>query len=177
MPDYIRTSAFFPIAWTQQLTPISAPRKRYTFSEWVFNFLAADLEAYEAEVLGAAEAHGGDLGLDEWNAGGGGGGNGLADEYYGDEWADIDDGIIEMMFIMSLAAVLALLVWYRNRRQMEERRAREERERGAAAAPGGVAAAVGGADAHAPGQQPDGGFFPQPGDPNFLNWAAGGIGH
>ena len=28
-----------------------------------------------------------------------------------------------------------------------------------------------------PGQQADGGFFPAPGDPEYAQWAAGGIGH
>lgn len=111
-------------------------------------------------------------GLDEWNSAGGGGGNGaLGDEYYGaDEWVDLDDGILETLIIVGLAATLAFLVWYRQQRQLRERREREARGNGPVPQPGQPAAA-------AAVQQEDRGLFPQPGDPEFLQWAAGGIGH
>lgn len=106
-------------------------------------------------------------GLDEWNSAGGGG---LGDEYYGDNWDDIDDGFLETLIILGLAATLGLLVWYRQQRQLRERREREARENAAAAA--GVAPPPAQAQ-----PQEERGLFPPPGDPDFLNWAAGGVGH
>ena len=155
---------------TDQYLLRSAPRKRYTFSEWIVNFLAADLEAYEAGLGYDGDAVEDMAGLDEWNSAASGG---LGDEYYGDNWDDIDDGFLETLIILGLAATLGLLVWYRQQRQLRERREREAREN-AAAAPA-PAPAAGGLAAHQPPQER--GMFPPPGDPEFLQWAAGGIGH
>jgi len=110
-------------------------------------------------------------GLDEWNSVAGGN---LGDEYYGDNWDDIDDGFLETLVILGLAATLGLLVWYRQQRQLRERREREARETAAAAA---AAAHNGVAPAPPRPAQEDRGLFPPPGDPEFLQWAAGGVGH
>jgi len=85
------------------------------------------------------------------------------DDFY-DDATDIDDGLVEMFMIVGLAAVLAFLVYYRQQRQQEARRRAEQQgqQQGAAAA--------------AP-QQQDQGFFPPPGEPEFANWVAGGVGH
>jgi len=146
---------------SQLLTDISlAPRKRYTFSEWLVNFLAADLEDYEAELARAANGDDGLGGLDEWNSAGGG----VADEYYGDGWEDYaDDDMLETLIILGLATTLAFLVWFRQQRQMRERREREAQQQAAAG--------------QVPQVEPDRGVFPPPGDPEVLNWVAGGIGH
>lgn len=86
------------------------------------------------------------------------------DEYYD----DFDDGILESLFIVSLAALLAFLVYYRQQRQIAQRNREQERQRTQAQEGGD----------HPVVQQPeDRGLFPQPGDPEFMNWAAGGIGH
>jgi len=53
---------------------------------------------------------------------------------------------------------------------MRERREREAQQQQAA---GGVGAGGGGE----PQAEPERGLFPPPGDPEVLNWAAGGIGH
>lgn len=79
---------------------------------------------------------------------------------------DMDDGVFESLLIVSLAAALVFLVLYRQQRQQAARR-REEGERGHQPQNQG----------QAPQQQPQGGFFPQPGDPEFGQWAAGGVGH
>ncbi len=89
----------------------------------------------------------------------------------GDDYYDeIDDGIVESLIIVGLAAALVFLVYYRQQRQVNHRRAMEQQGQGAPAN-GGVPAQP------LPGQQPNGGFFPPPGDPNFNQWVAGGIGH
>ncbi|KAG9683334.1 HCP-like protein, partial [Aureobasidium melanogenum] len=121
-----------------------------TLSQWVSDFLEADA-AYYAEHFEA----------DDWEdahhhmPGG--------DDFYDD--SEIDDGLIEMFMIVGLAALLAFLVYYRQQRQQEARRRAEAQgqqgENGNAAPP----------------QQQDQGFFPPPGEPEFANWVAGGVGH
>ncbi|KAI9663993.1 MAG: ERAD-associated protein [Bathelium mastoideum] len=153
-----------------------APRKPFSLSEFVQHFLEADAAAYY-EALNAAGA-GGDpndpLDGNEWETTAG------PDGLPGDEiYDEIDEGILESLVILGLVGLLAWLVWYRQQRLERRRREAEERARG-----GGVIAdpngggVVGEERAPAvPGQQPDGGFFPPPEDPNFNQWIAGGVGH
>jgi SEL1 protein len=81
-----------------------------------------------------------------------------------DEYADdIDSDILESLIILALSGALAFLLYYRaqrQRRQEEERRRNEQGQQGQ----------------QDQGQQ-DRGLFPQPGDPDFMNWVAGGVGH
>lgn len=82
----------------------------------------------------------------------------------------IDDGILESLIIIGLAAALVGLVYYRNQRQQAHRR-QDDAARGQQ---GNQPAGEGEA------QQPQGqdrGLFPAPGDPEFGQWVAGGIGH
>ena len=82
----------------------------------------------------------------------------------GDDYYDkIDEGLVESLIIIGLASALVFLVYYRQQRTLNHRRAAEQQGQ-APAQP-------------LPGQQPDGGFFPPPGDPNFNQWVAGGFGH
>ncbi|KAF2417431.1 HCP-like protein, partial [Tothia fuscella] len=127
---------------------------RKTWSEWLTAFLEADA-AYHAEDHIFEN--------DDWDSldpmpGG-------DDSFYAD--GDIDDGILESLAIIALAGALALLVVYRRRRADERN---------------GNGNANGGANGNVvPGNQaqvqPDGGLFPQPGDPEFPGWAVGGVGH
>lgn len=87
-------------------------------------------------------------------------GSGNEDSLYNDIG---DDGIMETVLIMVLAAALVWLIYYRQARQMVHRRAEQERLR-RAGLPVPVVPA-------------DNGAFPAPGDPAALDWAAGGIGH
>lgn len=80
----------------------------------------------------------------------------------------LDDGLLETLIVLGLAGALVFLIYYRNQRQVAHRRNE----------------GLGEAAQHQPGQavaqpraQEDRGFFPQPGDPDFNNWVAGGIGH
>ncbi|WPH03450.1 Hypothetical protein R9X50_00633000 [Acrodontium crateriforme] len=131
-------------------------RKRRTFYEWLNDFLEADEamhrnEHYEDDDWSAEHDHipGGDY----WD---------------GD---DYDDGLLETLIIVGLVASLGWLIYYRQQQQQAaERRRREGVE-------GQVVDAAGQPAGPLPGQQPDGGFFPQPGDPAFQAWAAGGVGH
>ena len=127
-------------------------QKRRTFAEWLHDFLEADAAYYEQLYE-----------PDDWDAqrepmpGG--------DDFYGDE---IDDGILETLLIGGLVAALAWLIYYRQQQQRaaeQRRRQEQEGEQNQQQQP-----------PPAPGQQPDGGFFPQPGDPNRNAWIAGGAG-
>ncbi|KAK0252333.1 hypothetical protein B0A54_14133 [Friedmanniomyces endolithicus] len=148
-----------------------APAKRRSFAEWLSDFLEADAQMYgqdyEADDWGSGEEERvmGSDGQDFWGAEG-----------------DIDDGLLETLLIGGLVAALGWLVWYRvqQQRAAEERRRREGVEGGQA--PPVVPAGAGEGQQQAPpppapGQQPDGGFFPQPGDANWGAWVAGGVGH
>jgi SEL1 protein len=126
-------------------------RKRRTFAEWLQDFLEADAAYYEQLYE-----------PDDWEAqrepipGG--------DEYFD----DIDDGIIDTLLIGGLVAALAWLIYHRQQQQRaaeQRRRQGQEGEQNQQQPP-----------PPAPGQQPDGGFFPQPGDPNRNAWIAGGVG-
>ncbi|KAF2259543.1 HCP-like protein [Lojkania enalia] len=139
-------------------------KKDWTFSEWIAAFLEAEIAAWddlEPDDYDDTHMSGGesDYGLD-----------------------DIDSDILESLAIVALTGALAFLLYYRNqrqRRQDEERRRQQlQQQPGQAPAPG------------APQQQPpdqpqpqpqlpqeDRGMFPRPEDPEFMNWAAGAVGH
>ena len=78
---------------------------------------------------------------------------------------DIDDGILETLIIVALAATLVVLVYLRQQRAL--RRA----QRGAAP---GAGARAGDAEAR---RHEDRGLFPRPDDPEIRAWVAGGVGH
>ncbi|KAL2350023.1 hypothetical protein BJ546DRAFT_546762 [Cryomyces antarcticus] len=126
-----------------------APKKEWSLSEWITNFIEADAAWYN------------DVEDDDWDTHPE---NPVQDDFYD----DFDEGLIESLVIIGLAAALAFLVYYRQQRQVNHRRAAEEQNQAAA----GEDAAAQPAE-----QQPDGGFFPQPGDPALNDWVAGGIGH
>lgn len=163
------------------------PKKSRTFSEWIAHFLeyadedlngdggegVAGVEDLEEELESAA------FGADAMPGG---------DESY---YEDVDDGLLETLIIIGLAATLAFLVYYRQQRQLQQRRVAEggriaQNGAGAAAAAPGQIPQPGPQPTGAPQQQQvaeqdqgvvDRGFFPNPGDPDYHAWAAGGIGH
>lgn len=78
----------------------------------------------------------------------------------------IDDGIIESLIILTLAGALVFLIYYRQQRQLAHGRNEAD---GAGEQENAQVAQR---------QQPqDRGLFPQPGDPDFRQWVAGGVGH
>lgn len=128
-------------------------KKKWSLNEWINNFLLDDHPYYHDEdhedklTLPHDPMPGGD-----------------EDHFYDEEF---DEGILETMIILSLAAALLCLVLYRRQRQAEHRRNEEAMRARQAGQPLP-------ADPVALG---DGGLFPQPGDPAFAQWVAGGIGH
>ncbi len=142
-----------------------APEKRKrSLAEWVQDFLEADAQYYQQEYGGEADDW--DVGHDPMPGG---------DEYWDDE--DFEDGVIDALLIGGLFAALAWLFYYRQQQQRaaEQRRQQEAGAQGQGQQAGVVAQAA--QQPPLPGQQPDGGFFPQPGDPNWNAWVAGGAGH
>ncbi|KAM7222567.1 protein sel-1 1 [Rhypophila decipiens] len=135
------------------------PKKDWSLSEWIANFLQDDRVYYDDglydDELYDDGMPGGDSGISE-----------------------MDDGIFESLLIVGLAAALVFLVLYRQQRQVAARR-REEREEGHQPQNQNQNQNQGQGQGQAPQQQqpPQGGFFPQPGDPDFGQWAAGGVGH
>ncbi|KAL9075782.1 MAG: hypothetical protein Q9157_003911 [Trypethelium eluteriae] len=149
-----------------------APRKPFSFTDFVQHFLEADAAAYYEALDAAGRDPNDPLDGNEWETTVG------PDGLPGDDvYDEIDESILESLIILGLMGLLAWLVWYRQQRQERRRREADERARG-----GGViadqAGVIGEERAPAvPGQQPDGGFFPPPEDPNFNNWVVGGVGH
>ncbi|GKT64530.1 ubiquitin-protein ligase Sel1 [Colletotrichum tofieldiae] len=124
------------------------PKKDWSLSEWIANFLQDDQLYYDDPYYE-------DI-FDDTIGGTGPDGNPLD-----------DDGIAESLIIVFLALSLVLLLYYRQQRQQQHRREEEERRR----REGQPAVPV------PQGQQQGQGLFPQPGNPGWNNWVAGGIGH
>jgi SEL1 protein len=133
-----------------------APKKQRSMSEWVSNFLRDDHLYYGDNDYD-------DNYLPETDPMPGGDVDGLYEDI-------IDDGILESIIIVGLAAALVALIYYRQQHQLAHRRG-EEAARGQQV----EQAAQDGQRQQAP--QEDRGMFPQPGDPEFGQWVAGGVGH
>lgn len=92
----------------------------------------------------------------------------------------MDSDILESLIILALSGALAFLLYYRaqrQRRQEEERRRQEQQQQQLnQGVPVAQEQGQQPQQAQAQGQQ-DRGLFPNPNDPDFMNWVAGGIGH
>ena len=186
--------------------PGSKGRKWRGWAEWVNRFLDAAEEMDAAEQEAFHREHGDGDGLLEFPADHAGDGEystpndentrtAEGDVYAQDEWDELDDGIVESLIIIALAGALALLVYARQARQRmleAERRQAREREQNlnrqnqnqnVAAQqqqqqqpPQGVYV-QGGPPGPEQQEQNNRGMFPRPGDVDWNNWVAGGIGH
>ncbi|KAF4632481.1 hypothetical protein G7Y89_g5643 [Cudoniella acicularis] len=121
-----------------------APKKQWSLSEWISNFIQDDHPYY-----GDTEYD--DNFLPEGNHIPGGDSDGFYEDI-------IDDGILESLIIIGLAAALVFLVYYRQQHQLRHRRGEE-----AARAQGDLPAPQG----QEQQRQEERGVFPQPGDPEF----------
>ncbi|KAK3300515.1 uncharacterized protein B0H64DRAFT_381075 [Chaetomium fimeti] len=129
-----------------------ALKKQWSLTDWVNNFLQDDDTQYYDELY------------EEY-------GDGMTDE----DGLDLDDdGLVESVMILGLAAALVFLLMYRQQRQQAARR-EEARRQQQQPHQGGVQGGAAAGNQQQPQQER--GFFPQPGDPNFGQWAAGGVGH
>lgn len=82
----------------------------------------------------------------------------------------IDDGLLESFIILGLAAALVFLLYYRQQHAAAHRREEE-------AARGQHADQAGQDGQRQQPPQENRGLFPQPGEPEFGQWIAGGVGH
>ncbi|KAF1985638.1 HCP-like protein [Aulographum hederae CBS 113979] len=132
------------------------PRKTRTFSEWIADFLANDA------ALNPPYDPADDPELDDWDAATTAGSPDGGDGYYEDEY---DDGFFESLIIISLAGLLAFMLYYRQQRALQHRREQEEAAAGQGQGNGNAA------------QGEDRGMMPEAGEPGWWDWAAGGVGH
>lgn len=134
------------------------PRPRRTFKEWVAAFIENDEEEeanYRAQMYKRAEDDEEDLlstGADSRH-------DRHQDGYYDDLDMDIDDAVLEGLIMVALVVTLVVLVYVRQQRNRDR-----QNENGGA----NPAAAANGNDR---------GLFPRPGEPEFAQWVAGGVGH
>ena len=91
------------------------------------------------------------------------------DGYYDELEFDIDEGMLEGLLIVGLAATLLVLVYIRQQQQ-------RNRQNGNAVNQGN-ANPNGNDNVNVNANGNDRGFFPRPGDPEFGQWVAGGVGH
>ncbi|PVH98351.1 HCP-like protein [Periconia macrospinosa] len=139
-------------------------KKEWSFSEWINDFL-------DAEFLN--DGGGGHLDPDDYEDSPMPGG----DEDY--DFDDLDSEILESLIILALSGALAFLVYYRAQRQRRQEEARRQQAQAQALNQGNAGVNGGNVvagDAQQQRQQ-DRGVFPDPNDPDFMNWVAGGIGH
>lgn len=130
-------------------------RPRRTFKEWIAAFIENDEEEenYRAHLY-KQRANG----EDEDILSNGIEGENRDDGYYDELELDIDESFLEGLVIVTLAATLLILLYVRQQRN-------RQRQNGDAAGNGGDA------------NGNDRGMFPRPGEPEFAQWVAGGIGH
>lgn len=146
-------------------------QKPRSLSEWIAHFLDAAGEMADQEQ-GTVD----DLELDSAAFG--------SDPMPGgdDNYDDFDDGLLESLIIIGLAATLAFLVYYRQQRQLQNRRAAQaaqvaNAQNAPVPAAGAQLAAEAGARPAEPPAEAERGLFPNPGDPDWNQWVAGGVGH
>ncbi|KAJ6104896.1 Tetratricopeptide-like helical [Penicillium sp. IBT 16267x] len=140
-------------------------KPRRTFKEWLSAFIENDEAAYYQELY---EAHA----EDEDFMGTRGLESDHEDGYYDDLEFDIDEGMLEGLLIVGLAATLLVLVYIRQQQQRNRQNQNAANQANANGNGNGNANANVNANAGN-----DRGLFPRPGDPEFGQWVAGGVGH
>lgn len=134
---------------------MAGSRPRRSFKEWIAAFIENDEgeENQRAHMYKHANGEEEDL----LSANQPEGENAHEDGYYDELELDIDESLLEGLIIVTLAATLAVLVYMRQQRN----RQRQHENAGAQGAANGG----------------DRGMFPRPGEPEFAQWVAGGVGH
>jgi SEL1 protein len=135
------------------LTCETAPKKDWSLSEWIANFMQDDLRYYEDDDYDLAyddTMPGGDPGMGE-----------------GD-----DDGILESLAIVGVVGALVFLILYRQQRQQQARHQAEQAEQAERQRRQQQGGHAGGQDQGQQGAQAGG---PALGD--FRQWGAAAVGH
>lgn len=170
-PCPLSRPAFFPHRrFCHPLTTLPDEKTPRTLTQWIADFLEADAAAYDDL----------DHEPDDWD-------DSAGDVPGGDDFYDeIDEGIVESLVIVGLAAALAGLVYWRQQMLLRRRQAQAAQAQAQAQTQDGAQAEQAAGDAEAAELErlqqealavDDGNLFPQPGDPAWNDWVAGGIGH
>ncbi|KAI1392913.1 HCP-like protein [Hypoxylon trugodes] len=132
-----------------------SPRKDWSLSEWIANFLQEDEYYYDDTYEGFYDDGGAIAGSEGEHLNG------------ADAFDDVD-GVVESLIILGLVAAIVILMYYRaRRREQAQRQAEEEARRQGQPRP----------RPPVPGQgHAQGGLFPQPGGPDFAPWAGAVVG-
>lgn len=138
---------------------MAGSRPRRSFKEWITAFIQNDAQEENQRAHMYKHANGEEEDLLSANQLEGE--NAHEDGYYDELELDIDESLLEGLIIVTLAATLAVLVY------MRQQRNRQRQNENAGGGGGAQGAANGG----------DRGMFPRPGDPEFAQWVAGGVGH
>ena len=142
-------------------------KPRRSLTDWFNEFLLAELGALDEEMAQQERMEYDEGGADEWDTA-----TAMGDEALYDDL--ITDQFFEALMFAVLAAGLAVLVWYR---QLVRHRQQGEAGNNQQNAQNQQAANAPANQEAQQRQERNRGGFPRPGDPDFGNWAAGGVGH
>ncbi|KMP07440.1 ERAD-associated protein [Coccidioides immitis] len=152
-----------------------------TFKEWIRAFVSYDEEREAVQKEKSRQAAAGEQGEDALeDTADSRGTSGDRESYYDELDLDIEDGMLESLVILGLAATLVVLLHFRQQRAM--RRANNPAHGNNNNNPSdttGQAAAGGAPETQQQGRQggdEDRGLFPAPDDPEYPAWIAGAIG-
>lgn len=158
---------------TKKPEDTKAPR---TIKEWITTFLDNDEEDFYAQFhrFGADDPNDPAAGHD--STGHDRDSSGSTGTYYDDIDVDIEDGVLESLVILALAATLVVLVYVRQQRALrrgEQQQQQQQQHQGQQQQPAGAGPGAGNNNA----ADNNRGLFPRPGEPDFAQWAAGAVGH
>ncbi|EPS25646.1 hypothetical protein PDE_00580 [Penicillium oxalicum 114-2] len=157
----LRARGFWNRVTNGNINPIrdEDSRPSRTLKEWIAAFIENDVADYYNELYEGREDDDDFMASVQSDQG---------DGYYDDLDLDIDDSLLEGLLIVGLALTLLFLVYVRQQQQ---------RNRENANAANQAANGNNGGNEMGNNNNNDRGFFPQPGDPEFGQWVAGGVGH
>lgn len=156
-PDCVDHPEVLDCSLTNRFPADSRPSR--TLKEWIAAFIENDVADYYNELYEGREDDDDFMASVQSDQG---------DGYYDDLDLDIDDSLLEGLLIVGLALTLLFLVYVRQQQQ---------RNRENANAANQAANGNNGGNEMGNNNNNDRGFFPQPGDPEFGQWVAGGVGH
>lgn len=165
--------------------PPEDPKAPRSIKEWITTFLDNDEEDFYSQF----HNYGSETDPNDPNSGHDSSGHdssgrnqdsGSSGTYYDDIDVDFEDGVLESLIILGLAATLVVLVYVRQQRALR-RGAQQQQQQGQQQQPGAGGLGNANVNANANGNNNAGdndrGLFPRPGEPDFAQWAAGAVGH
>ncbi|KAF7718183.1 Uncharacterized protein PECH_005644 [Penicillium ucsense] len=156
----LRARGFWNRITNGNINPIRDEESRpsRTLKEWIAAFIENDVADYYNDLYEGREDDDDFMAPVQSDQG---------DGYYDDLDLDIDDAVLEGLLIVGLAATLLVLVYIRQQQQRNRENANAANQ----------AANANGGGNEMENNNNDRGLFPQPGDPEFAQWVAGGVGH